>query len=122
MAKKLSAWKRCGDDEQCRERLRAARRRSYYRNRDAQIRAVRDWQFRARYGITLDRYEAMVREQNNQCAICEIVPTGRRLAVDHDHTTGVVRGLLCANCNRGIGNFRDNADLLALAALYVLKR
>lgn len=60
------------------------------------------------YGITVEEYDQMVENQNGVCAICEKpCASGRRLAVDHDHVTGKVRGLLCGACNRIIGHL-DN--------------
>jgi len=67
----------------------------------------------------------MFLSQNGVCAICsggETVKTRgtlRRLAVDHDHETGKVRGLLCNRCNNGLGNFRDDPDLLREAIAYL---
>jgi len=58
-------------------------------------------------------------DQEGLCAICR-GPSGRRaLGVDHDHTTGAVRGLLCSTCNSGLGGFRDNAALLIEAIVYL---
>lgn len=61
----------------------------------------------------------MVIAQNGCCAICGTVP--RRLVVDHCHSTNMVRALLCDRCNRGIGSFEDNGELLRAAAAYVDK-
>ena len=87
---------------------------------------MRDYQYRQRYGVTLADYETLHNEQDGKCAICKGTPSGlgateRRLHVDHDHLTGAVRGLLCENCNRGVGMFQDNPDLLTLAAAYLLQ-
>ncbi len=78
------------------------------------------------YGITLAQYEAMLETQKHVCAICgqpETRVRGKRgltrLAVDHDHVTGKVRGLLCAKCNAGIGHFNDSCLLLAKAIVYL---
>ena len=69
------------------------------------------------YGITANEYDAMVVLQNGGCAICGSTKVGgrglnSRLAVDHDHITGRVRGLLCTSCNNGLGRFKDNPEFL----------
>ena len=63
-----------------------------------------------RYGITPEEYDAMLAAQGGGCAICGARgnANGRRLAVDHDHVTGAARGILCHNCNAGIGHFADD--------------
>lgn len=72
------------------------------------------------YGITPEQYDEMLAQQGGVCAICELpCKTGKRLAVDHDHKSGRVRGLLCMNCNRGIGHFQDDARLTARATKYL---
>jgi hypothetical protein len=83
----------------------------------------RDGIIRNQYGITLAQYNSMLEAQNYTCAICgngdEV--EGRRLAIDHCHTTGKVRGLLCGKCNRGLGLFYDNQELLSNAIKYLTK-
>ncbi|SDK65804.1 endonuclease domain-containing protein [Nonomuraea jiangxiensis] len=69
-----------------------------------------------RYGITEDDFERMLARQGGLCAICRVVPG---VFVDHCHATGLVRGVLCFNCNNGLGHFGDNTVLLELAALYL---
>ena len=68
-----------------------------------------------------NEYSRLLREQNDECAICgqEGDTAGRRLAVDHCHITGRVRGLLCSKCNVGIGLFRDNPQACIRAAEYL---
>lgn len=76
------------------------------------------WKLRNLYKITQLEFERMIERQENKCAICENkfveVPH-----IDHDHGSGKVRGLLCARCNRGIGHFYDNLELLRNAYRYV---
>lgn len=71
------------------------------------------------YGITLDEHERRAEAQGNACAICGRHNGRKRLAVDHDHKTGEVRGLLCEKCNQGLGNFGDDPDRLRKAADYL---
>ena len=80
------------------------------------------------YGITVDDYYRMLENQGGGCAICgTFVPSQRKrkfiktemFFVDHCHSTGKVRGLLCAKCNRGLGYFEDNPSRLEMAAVYL---
>jgi len=63
----------------------------------------------------------MVDDQDGVCAICGEPPGGRwkKLHVDHDHETGRVRALLCVSCNRALGWFRDNPEILRKAIVYL---
>lgn len=72
------------------------------------------------YGLSKLEYNIILAAQNNSCAICEthISQLNRGLFVDHDHTTGQVRGLLCQNCNTGIGMLKDDVKLLQNAVWY----
>lgn len=83
----------------------------------------RDGIIRNQYGITLAQYNEMLEAQDYKCAICgnEDEVEGRRLAIDHCHTTGKIRGLLCGKCNRGLGLFYDNTTALAKAIKYLTK-
>jgi hypothetical protein len=76
-----------------------------------------------RFGITLERYKEMEREQADSCAICGVHSSALKtsLNVDHNHENGKVRGLLCAKCNQGLGLFKDNPVLFGRAIDY-LKR
>jgi hypothetical protein len=77
--------------------------------------------YKAKYGITLDTYEEMLASQDNKCYLCgnEENYNGKPLYVDHCHTSGKIRKLLCQHCNTGLGMFRDNPELLIKAADYV---
>jgi len=76
-----------------------------------------------RYGI--DNYDELLEKQAGVCAICGNTETAtlrgkvKRLAVDHDHATGKIRGLLCNNCNNMLGRSQDNPDTLRKAANYL---
>jgi hypothetical protein len=76
-----------------------------------------------KHGITLEDYERMLQEQGGVCKICKSTESNnkirKRFAVDHDHVTGVKRGLLCDRCNRAIGLFRDDVDLVRAAGEYL---
>ena len=76
-----------------------------------------------KYGLTEEQFRAMETKQNSLCAICGKTEKNidRNLSVDHDHVTGKVRGLLCSNCNRGLGYFKDNSELMKKAAEYVIQ-
>lgn len=78
-----------------------------------------------RYGLTPESYIDLLTAQGGRCAICQRTDPGcsrhARLAVDHCHTTGKVRGLLCNGCNRGIGFLMDNPTILRAAADYLEK-
>lgn len=71
-----------------------------------------------KYAITLDDFKVLLQEQKGACAICKTV-FAVNLGVDHDHKTGLVRGLLCHRCNVGLGYFKDNKDTLLEAANYI---
>lgn len=107
----------------CKDCQRRASRDS--RNKPERIegrkRASRKSNYRRKFGITVDDYNRMFKEQNGCCKICNIHQSRYkiRLAVDHCHQSGAVRGLLCDYCNRGLGLFKDNSHFLASAAQYL---
>lgn len=75
-----------------------------------------------KYGLTPERYDAMLVEQDGKCAICGTTEAGGRSGrfhVDHDHATGVVRALLCNRCNPLIGLAEDDAGVLTAAIAYL---
>lgn len=85
---------------------------------------VLKWKLK-RYGITPVEYRAITLTQDDLCAICRKEEPNEhkytRLAVDHCHKTGKVRGLLCSHCNTGLGKFRDSVILLEKAIQYLKK-
>ncbi len=73
-----------------------------------------------RYGITMDEKDALLVGQNGRCGICQNeFRVEKEIHVDHCHSTGVVRGLLCNSCNNGLGRFKDNEQYLTNAMLYI---
>jgi recombination endonuclease VII len=79
-----------------------------------------DATLKKKYGITQADYESLLRKQNGVCAICKCHQRYQSLAVDHCHKTKQVRGLLCVQCNRGLGRFFDSPVRLKNAAEYIL--
>jgi len=102
--------------EKVKRQIRAGRRKE--KNPLAQ----RKSELKRLYNITLEDYVNLFSIQNGVCAIClEVCKTKKSLSVDHDHFTKKVRGLLCNRCNRAIGMFNDDPDILDRAKKYILK-
>tara|TARA_Y100000310_G_scaffold239682_1_gene243385 strand:+ start:21471 stop:21884 length:414 start_codon:yes stop_codon:yes gene_type:complete len=100
------------------ERGRAARKRALEDKVLQQNK--RRYIYKKRYGITIEQYDKMYAEQDGKCLICKKeCRTYDKLTVDHDHSTGEFRGLLCSVCNRGLGMFYDNTKLLEQAIKYL---
>lgn len=84
---------------------------------------MRDYHFRRNYGLTAEQYDSMVESRGGLCDICHSAPTGKfPLVVDHNKTSEKIRGLLCNRCNREMGRFEDDPNLLLSAALYLISR
>ena len=83
--------------------------------------AIRYGQILIKYGLTKEDYEKMLEDQKFSCKICKrhMLELDRRLAVDHCHETGKIRGLLCRNCNLGLGFFQDDVSRLNTAIAYL---
>lgn len=121
---------------QCKECVRKYRRERYagnseailrknyqYRHNKKTIDGRRERMLQQKYGLSLDQYEALLIAQDYKCKICkhEEGERGRaKLAVDHDHKTGKIRGLLCDPCNRGIGMLLDDPNIILNAYQYIL--
>ncbi len=104
--------------EKNKEKLIAYRKE--YRKRNPNLEKERDLQ--EKFGISLQEYNRQFQIQGGMCKICEVHQSKlrRSLAVDHCHTKGHIRGLLCDTCNLGIGYFKDSFELLEKAAMYIL--
>ena len=91
-------------------------------NKEEVAAKAKERMLKSRYGITFEEYEAMYNAQNKCCAICsKELPLGgtKGLYVDHNHTTGVVRGLLCSGCNSAIGKLKEDRDIFERAMKYL---
>ena len=116
---KLGKFQKASHCIECKKLWRAANpkvAKNYHR--DEHARKLRT------YNISQADYENMVLTQENKCAVCQTSASNTDkgiLDIDHCHSSGVVRGLLCGHCNRGIGLMKDNPDILIKAANY-LKR
>lgn len=113
-----------GTCKACKARQQRARRASRAPDSQRYIKEAarrRENHLKATYGITEEEYSRMYAEQGGVCAICKQSEpiSGRSLCVDHSHTTGDVRGLLCSNCNRGIGLLQDSVELVRNAYHYL---
>ena len=77
--------------------------------------------YKNEYGITIEDYNKMFEKQNGKCAICKKHQSEfkKRLAIDHCHKEGHVRGLLCQPCNAGLGCFKDSVDNMLSAIMYL---
>ena len=74
---------------------------------------------RTTYGLEPKEYDELLSKQNNVCAICGEKPKTKSLHVDHCHTTGSVRGLLCHGCNTAIGLLKEDKDIMQKAIKYL---
>lgn len=104
-------------------RKRNPEKRAAQSNREGKTEYSRNKHLRRYYGISLEEYNTMFVNQNGSCAICEVhqSQTTKRLFVDHCHTTGAIRGLLCSQCNSMLGMAKDNQETLAKAIVYLNK-
>ena len=82
---------------------------------------TQEYKLKHRYNLTLDHYNQLLYEQGFKCKICEksVRDVDGPLAVDHDHNTGEIRGLLCSGCNTGIGLLKEDPTILAKAIIYL---
>lgn len=117
-----------------RDKLNAARREYYSRpevkeHRRAIVKkkkaegTYKFYYIKFKYGLTRLDFENLLKSQDHKCAICfnEITWGDRKTHIDHCHTTGKIRGILCEQCNKGLGCFKDNENALRNAINYLLK-
>lgn len=101
-------------------------KKSYEKNKAKVLLRMRGRHLEKTYGISIEDYNLMVIKQHNKCAICGNTETAttrtgeiRPLAVDHCHTTGIIRALLCNNCNLILGHAKDNQMILLKSVEYL---
>ena len=100
----------------------AQRTREWRENNPQKLKELRPhWHRKTLYGITREEYEKKMIDQDGKCAICSHLPKKdqKKLCVDHCHSTGLFRGLLCQSCNRGIGLIGENKATLIKAIEYL---
>ena len=110
-------------DGYCKWHYPPLQRETRLKNRDR----FKGYDLKRDYGISLEAYTEMLVKQQGLCAICGTANGSERsnnngrkvLGVDHNHATGAIRGLLCARCNAGLGNFQENPEWLVKAAEYL---
>lgn len=116
----------------CKPCQKEYRKERYWNNREDELKKNQEWQksnkhqrknttLMHRFGITMDYYNKLLKDQDEKCAICGVDQSvlDRKFAVDHDHVTDEVRGLLCQRCNSGIGYLYDNFEVVQKAADYL---
>lgn len=106
-------WRRYRADH--REELNEKSRRWQTTNREK----IRSAKRARRYGLSEEAFQELIATQRNACPICCTLFEKELPHIDHDHDTGQVRGILCGNCNRAIGLFRDNPFIMASAIMYL---
>lgn len=121
-----AAWRKRNPDK-----VKKSKKNYYNKNRKKVLDRVALWSkehprrwyaahLQREFGITIELFDMMLVAQLGLCIICLLPMTGlREPCVDHDHKTGKVRGLLCSNCNAGLGHFQDNPASLGRAIKYL---
>lgn len=123
----LSCGKNPSPCESCRSRNREYMRRKRagipQEEKKRQWHSKRHYFLKYKFGITEEQYDKMLADQGGCCAICKSSNSGNkrssRLSIDHCHSTGKIRGLLCSSCNKAIGLMKDSQDILVSAISYL---
>lgn len=111
------APKPCRNGHGIEHRIRVGKKRNLVCSLCNRLKRIKD-----SYGVSEEVYKDLLERQFGKCAICGASwqASGRRFSVDHSHETGKVRGLLCGSCNFGLGQFKDDPDLLMRAVGYLM--
>ena len=110
--------KYCPDCNTVKELHRFSKSKSHKDGRQGKCKSCyRVYQMSHKYGISVQRYKALVSHHQGRCGICD---KEKPLVIDHNHETGKIRGLLCSECNTGIGLLQDSIEVIRAAEGYLL--
>lgn len=116
--KDLSNW--TGRSYWCKSCKNASIKEHRKKNPELFAESMRFSQAKIRYGIDKSEYLALLIAQDNKCGICRgDLNLDKHTCIDHDHSTGEIRGVLCSSCNKGLGFFKDSIDLLEASISYL---
>jgi len=126
-AKDLSCFSKAGRKDALRSNCKKCDAIKYKKwkekNREDYLKSTSSSGLKIKYGITLKEYDLLLKEQKGCCKICGTTKPGRkdvkRFAVDHCHSTGKIRGLLCMHCNTAIGLLKEDPELFDAAKKYL---
>lgn len=108
--------------EENKERITAQHKKWYEKHRDQLLIWKKEYSLKNKYGLDFRTYFELIESQNYECAICKTeIKDPRKRAIDHCHTSGTIRGILCQQCNKGLGHFGDDPKRLLRAAKYLQK-
>ena len=105
-------------NEKNKEQIAAYAKEYNEKNKEQLALYKKEWNIK-KYGLSLEDYNNMLDKQNHNCEICSVSFLDNKHFIDHCHTTNKVRGLLCLNCNTGLGHFKDNIERLTQAINYL---
>jgi hypothetical protein len=113
-----------GFTSKCKECIKAYQDIWRKDNKGKKAKANTSWYYRTTHGITPEEFLQRAKEQHNKCKICLVDLTfdtikDTKAVMDHCHTTGEKRGVLCYSCNLGLGKFKDNVDAISRAVNYL---
>lgn len=108
----------------CKNSVGVEHRKKYYSkmkvtNPERYALIQRRHRLKKKYGLTLEKYAEIFNSQGGVCAICRTPESPRNMPVDHNHTTGEIRGILCDHCNKALGYFKDNVETMKTAIAYI---
>ena len=106
---------------QNKELLDQQKKQYYQNNKESHKRLARKSRLKLRYNISEKQYDDLIKSQNWLCMICNKCLKSNKSAVDHDHRTGKIRGILCHLCNTSLGHFGDDIEGITKVVDYLIK-